>query len=149
MKDGWYAILNMRGEHTLHYVVEKIDASLCTRYKLISQLKDRISFGTFDESQKCTVCEKGLPIFLKSGFTPIELKERSLLAKIKKSHKNYEQKLANQSPLNKIDDKGDWRNTVCPECKTPVIFFNKSRKKEHYCTVCKKLVTLPSVVVAI
>lgn len=148
MKDGWYAILNMRGEHTLHYIVEKIDASLCTRYKIVSQLKDRISFGTFDESQKCNVCEKGLPIFLKSGFTPIELKERSLLAKIKKSHKNYERKLAEQSPLNKIDEMGEWRITTCPTCKRKVTFFNKSKKQEHYCTECRNIVILPLGVVA-
>jgi len=39
--------------------------------------------------------------------------------------------------------KGHWDSSkVCPECKTPVIFYNSGTKDEHHCTICDKMVVL-------
>jgi hypothetical protein len=53
----------------------------------------------------------------------IPLRKRRAISHIKKYHKNV---------------KGFWDDTrVCPNCKSPIIFWNGKNAQEHYCTVCK------------
>ena len=41
---------------------------------------------------------------------------------------------------------GFWDNSyTCPSCGTPVIFFSRSGKREHLCTICQNMVELQPV----
>lgn len=148
MKEGWHAIANVNREYTLHFVVSKDDSTLCRRYLNVTKLSERIS-TTVKDCIECTNCVKALINYLETGMTFTESRERGIGSRYDRSRKKFRQTIDRLSSKHSENQEGDWRNTVCPNCKTPVIFFNKSRKKEHYCTVCKNHVTLPSVVVAI
>ena len=44
---------------------------------------------------------------------------------------------------NFYNEKGQWDDSqVCPNCKTPVIFFNHKKTGEHLCTICNTMVSL-------
>ena len=148
MNEGWYAIANVNREYTLHFIVSKQDSTLCRRYVNVSKLGERIS-STPIGCVECTNCVKALVNYLETGMTFTEAREQNMGSRYDRPHKKFRQITDKLSSKHSENQEGDWRNTVCPNCKTPVIFFNKSRKKEHYCTVCKNDVTLPSVVVAI
>jgi uncharacterized paraquat-inducible protein A len=47
------------------------------------------------------------------------------------------------SSFSKKPDLEKWQFTICPNCKTHVMFLNLKHKQEHYCTVCKTNVILP------
>lgn len=43
----------------------------------------------------------------------------------------------------KSESEGFWDDSsVCPKCKTPVIFYNSQKNNDHFCTICKNMVVL-------
>ena len=37
---------------------------------------------------------------------------------------------------------GSWVNTICPNCKTKVMYWDGKKRDEHYCTACEAVVTV-------
>lgn len=130
---------------TLHLIPGEMDAALCEirfcrNFFIVYQKNSKIipsnKYVTSDEALRskdfCPRCIAKLISIIKNDRIA--------------SFTRYLQ--SPNKPKNIPENKSAWTETTCPGCGKPVGFWNRHRKQEHFCTVCKKLVKLPKEAVA-
>ena len=137
-----------KSNSSFHLIPDGMDVSLCeigfnkrTFYKQYCRISNLIAsnkFMTVDEALKsektlCPLCFSKLKSIASNDRMPKFL--------------HFVQKQSGKQ-TSIPESKGEWTETICPECGKPVGFWNKHKKQEHYCTICKKNVKLPQEVVA-
>lgn len=95
-------------------------------------------FGKGSFSSACGMVSYSIHYRKKIEF----LTEIELTGELKVCNACY--RLRKDEAIQEIKDakvKGFWDNSKkCPECKTPVIFWNSNKDKAHTCTICEKVV---------
>ena len=139
MKDGWYSLKTQREYAVNHFIFNDGESTLCRRAFTIKNLKDRISETDYEENSQfnCIICDRAFAKQINGEKRFIDAEREKHLPRVQRAIAKL-----NQIKL-ETHDKYRQVQTICPQCQTQVCFYSDGMPKEHFCTVCNNLVTLP------
>jgi DNA-directed RNA polymerase subunit RPC12/RpoP len=112
---GW-----KKANRTYHFYDGYSQESICHNagFDIFSSSKEQQFLSEYEITPDMPICQKCR-----------KKRKKDIVNTIKEYHKEQE---------------GFWDTSYkCPNCKTAIMFYNKSKNPQHFCTVCKTTVELP------
>ena len=139
---GWAIVKgNTNRKGAYHFFEKNRQHSLC-HYTISDVTKKRIYVDpdTY-KSQKyrpCFYCLKQLQYWKKTGIHPDDTEKNQTI---------HKRKFVKLGPVTLGKQPGKFVSCKCPNCKSDVVFWNAKKEREHFCTICNTVVSLPGGVI--